>query len=176
MYWTPLPRRLHGRDPIKNQITVVSFLSYTLLPRHDGVLGPLVTDKAVVPKPLTTGVSKYLFYPESLKESPSSPLEKRDMEYEFPAELNKAEQLSSRGRAIKHHCGVATERCCVLRLTHKPVCPVGRCRVNCASMKGDAEAVFYSESSCTIAAYKNPSHTNLNIFICHYTTVYIRWP
>ena len=139
------------------------FLSYNILSRHDGVLGPLVTDKAVVPKLLTSGVNKYLFYPKSLKESSSSPLEKQDIEYEFLVELNKAEQLSSNCKAIKQHCGVtmAAERCCVLQLTHKPVCPVGRCRINCASMKGDAVAVFYSESSCTIVAYKNPSHMNL---------------
>lgn len=148
------------------------FLSYTVLSRHDGVLGPLVTDKAVVPKLLTSGVSKYLFYPKTLKESSSSPLEKQDIEYEFLVELNKAEQLSSHCKAIKQHCGVTmdAERCCVLQLTHKPVCPVGRCCINCASMKGDAASVFYSESSCTIVTYKNPSHMNLKIFICHYTT------
>lgn len=86
------------------QITAV-FLSYTILSRHDGVLGPSVTDKAVVPKLLTAGVSKYLFYPKTPKESSPSPLEKQDTEYELVVDLNKAEQLSSHRRAIKQHCG-----------------------------------------------------------------------
>jgi len=52
------------------------------------VLGPLVIDKAGVPTLLTSGVNKYLFYPKTVTESSSSPLEKQDIEYEFLVELN----------------------------------------------------------------------------------------